>query len=549
MDAHSPPPSPPSHHLPTDAAASTLVPVTTTPDGGNGNGNGNGKAKAKSRSFGDALNHAHPVPTPHSTVGIKSSPGLVHSESTPLLLHHTIAIPCHLADNPEALSSSELAGSPVLTDANPLPSTIPPRLTRVPAIDLVRGLIIILMSLDHARKYLSPSVTLDPLRPGAEEDWLSPLPTYDHRLSVFGTRVVTHLAAPGFFFLMGLGAVLFARSRVSRGWNTASIVRHGVVRGGVLVALAASVLNDGIMFRGANPSDKQLSGVRLSLGVMYALGVNFMATIPIAVAVLNLTERVSPNRVGAGLAVFAILLSLATEAVVSYYHSAEPALASSSAAAWMLTFVPTTRGILQVMYPVLPWLSPALWGIGYAVLTRGMPTHQLTRINWLFAFACLFPFLVLRAHGGWGNIQVPPPPSSDMTPAADTWTAATGALIRFFTLVKYPPSLAFLLCTLAGIHAILAVAYNPKSVLAAPKYYVSTVLTVYGQSSLFFYLAHVLVYFATGVFIRKCVVEQGLGLAGMFGVWVLGLVGLFFACRRYAAFKHATEPESLWRLF
>ena len=69
------------------------------------------------------------------------------------------------------------------------------------------------------------------------------------------------------------------------------------------------------------------------------------------------------------------------------------------------------------------------------------------------------------------------------------------------------------------------------------------VLDVYGKSPLFFYLAHIWLFTLVGLLFR-----QGTGYGLLYLVWVCGMVPLFFACKRYTAFKRAKPAESLWRM-
>jgi len=76
----------------------------------------------------------------------------------------------------------------------------------------------VLMALDHANHFVAQQHS-----PG--EYWGGSFPVY-HSTLAFLTRLVTHLSAPGFFFLMGVGMVLFAHSRRKRGWGEGAIVRQ-----------------------------------------------------------------------------------------------------------------------------------------------------------------------------------------------------------------------------------------------------------------------------------------------------------------------------------
>src|SRR6187402_1278160 len=100
----------------------------------------------------------------------------------------------------------------------PPQQTEPPSRNRVAAIDALRGLIMVVMALDHANYFVAKSHV-------GNEFWFIPAPFYPTALD-FLTRAVTHLAAPGFFFLMGAGMALFAASRKRAGWSNASITRH-----------------------------------------------------------------------------------------------------------------------------------------------------------------------------------------------------------------------------------------------------------------------------------------------------------------------------------
>ena len=96
-------------------------------------------------------------------------------------------------------------------------------------VDALRGLIIILMALDHASHFVAQGHS-------SGEYWGGLFPVY-HDTLTFLTRFVTHLAAPGFFFLMGIGMVYFADSRRQRGWSRWQVIRYFLLRGVVLIAL------------------------------------------------------------------------------------------------------------------------------------------------------------------------------------------------------------------------------------------------------------------------------------------------------------------------
>ncbi|KAJ3353202.1 hypothetical protein GGF32_003180 [Allomyces javanicus] len=396
------------------------------------------------------------------------------------------------------------------------------------------------MSLDHARKYLCHySLT--------EEAWDVVLPDYGGNLALFAVRSVTHLAAPGFFFLMGVGAVLLAKSRLehpARPWSKLAVIQHGLVRGGILVALALTLLNDGIMFRGANPSNKDLAGVRVSLGVLFALGVNMA----LALALVAVTYRWPRRFVVATLVILAWAIPAVTEVILLWYRR-EGTDGHVPSAVWLLmvSIVPQTTGFLQVVYPVVPWLAPTLWGVAYGLGTVHVAPQRLPRLNFLLGVLLLACFALVRALDGFGNI------STASIPTPSTFSTR---LIALLTVVKYPPSLAFLAATLGLVHLLLAVCLHPITAkrLAADsvpltsswaEHGLTHVLIAYGQSSLFFYLVHVPLFFFTGILVKRTM--GGVGLLGLMPWWIGGLAVLAVLCARYARFKHATLPTSWWR--
>ena len=129
---------------------------------------------------------------------------------------------------------------------------------RLTALDALRGLIIIVMALDHANGLVARA-KLDP------EMWTGMFPNYGAQGALFLTRFVTHLAAPGFFFLMGAGMVLFQVSRMQRGWPAIKVAGHFLVRGLLLILLQFMLENPAWALGG-------VIGETTYVGVLFALG-------------------------------------------------------------------------------------------------------------------------------------------------------------------------------------------------------------------------------------------------------------------------------------
>ena len=129
---------------------------------------------------------------------------------------------------------------------------------RLLALDALRGLIMILMALDHANWFIAQKHSIG-------EYWGGPYPVY-HDVLAFLTRLATHPCAPGFAFLMGVGMMLFAESRKARGWSKWDIWRDLLIRGALLITLQFIVVNRawGLTPQGWN--------VQIYWGVLAALG-------------------------------------------------------------------------------------------------------------------------------------------------------------------------------------------------------------------------------------------------------------------------------------
>ncbi|MEJ2208878.1 MAG: DUF4396 domain-containing protein [Anaerolineae bacterium] len=362
------------------------------------------------------------------------------------------------------------------------------RAARLFAPDALRGLIIVLMALDHANHFVAQQHS-------SGEYWGGPFPVYGEGLT-FLTRFVTHFCAPGFFLLMGLGMALLARRRLARGATRWHVVRHFWIRGAMLIALQFLVVN---LAWNLSPGGWD---IQIYAGVLFALGGAMIAG--------SLLLWLKPVY----LLGIALTLLVGTEFLVP-----DPGLwgAGRSAASLLLLLpggIASPRGgmLLWSNYQTLPWLELTTLGLVFGHWLADDARKAFGRA-WKIGLACLAAFLVVRALDGFGNIRPRP---------GDTW-------IDFFNVVKYPPSIAFTLLT-TGLNLSLLWLFSRAGEWARRAL---RPLVVFGQAPLFFYVQHLFLYMALG----HLLAPQGMDLPAMYLVWLLGLLILFPLCLGYHWFR------------
>jgi uncharacterized membrane protein len=364
------------------------------------------------------------------------------------------------------------------------------------AVDALRGLIIIFMALDHANYFVAH-------KHSSGEYWGGAFPVYTDSLA-FMTRFITHLSAPGFFFLMGVGMLLFAHARGVNGWGKAAIIRHFVLRGVVLIAIQLLVVNR-IWPLAADSWPKIYIGVLIALGGTMIIGSFLLWIRPIylllLVAALFLGMEIlipSANQWGA----------IQFSNTIDYLN--------------LVLIYPGGNMNVWSNYPILPWLELVLFGMlfGHWLLRDRL---QAYRGALGIGLGFLLGFLVVRYLDGFGNI---------LPRMGDTW-------IDFLNVVKYPPSMAFTLLTM-GLNLLLLGLFARANEQLRSFFFP---LTVFGQTPLFFYIVHLFLYAGLGLWLTP----QGTSIARMYPFWLLGLLILLPVCWLYGKLKHRLPANLILR--
>jgi uncharacterized membrane protein len=376
--------------------------------------------------------------------------------------------------------------------------------SRLPEIDRLRGLVMILMALDHMRDFFDA----DAMR-------FSPTDLERTYPFLFLTRFVTHFCAPTFALLAGVGAYLYG----ARGRSHKTLSLFLATRGLWLIALDAIVISP--VWGGPG---------RVMLGTLWAIGCGLLA-----LSFLSLL----PSRV-----------VLAIGAAIILGHNLLDGVRSADLGA----FAPLWRLLHEggplpydvpgaVYYPALPWIGVVALGFGVGPLFQSDPDRR-DRVLRLAGLGALAAFLVLRGANLYGD----PHP----------WTMQRDglfSLLSFFNLTKYPPSALYLLVTLGGAVLILPA-------LARLHGYAARVLETFGRTPLLFYVLHL--YLGVGAALALAAAQGysladigafmksgppadfGVGLAGAYVAWVLVVAALYPLCRWFAQVKR--RRTDLWVL-
>ena len=364
-----------------------------------------------------------------------------------------------------------------------------------------------IMAIDHSNAYVS--------RQHGSEFWNGAIAIYSSSFA-FLTRLITHLCAPGFFFLMGAGIYWFATSRTEVGWTQMQTVRRTASRG-FAILLVGQLFESPILYLQTlmKPAAVHLAHMPMSIpadGLPPYMG---FITLSGLGSVMMLCAPLLLLRPAAWLAVSA--------AAVLATHTLLPASGKVGPAWFTILLAPGLSQHVLAIYPVIPWLAVSAFGMYCGYLWKQHPTHR-NRLWWL-GLSLILLAVTLRMAGGWGNI----------VPARDS------SWIEFLNNVKYPPSLVFWTLSVGTNLLLLTL------LLRAPAGWTSSrsPLIVFGQSPLFFYIVHFYVLTAIGY----SFFPEAAPLHITYVVWV-GLLGIMYPlCLRYRNFKMQKPPESIWRLF
>jgi uncharacterized membrane protein len=409
--------------------------------------------------------------------------------------------------------------------------TPPAALARVQSIDIVRGVVMLLMAIDHVRVY-------------------SGLPAGGPTAGIFLTRWITHFVAPAFIFLAGTSAFLHGRKLAGMG----ALARFLVTRGLWLIFLELTVLRVAWTFN-FDFSHYLLAGVIWVIGWCMVLLAGLIYLPVQAIAAFGLIVVFGHN-------------------ILDHFSQSLYTMINQSHFAWLWQILyyggPIQMGehgpTLFVLYSIVPWAG--VMALGYA-FGRVMIMDQHSRRGVCLALGSIAValFLVLRGLNLYGDPRPwvrPAPPavvqnSTQVAPASATQHPAPNpppkrpqapAWISFLNTTKYPASLLFLLMTLGPM--FIALAFLENAAGAAGR-----TLTMFGRVPFFYYVLHIPLIHLLAImvsFLRAGSVSPWLflnhpvmippapahyiwGLGLLYLVYAIAVVLLYFPCQWYAGLK------------
>jgi uncharacterized membrane protein len=380
------------------------------------------------------------------------------------------------------------------------------RAYRLSAIDMVRGLAIVIMAIDHVRDFFLFAAEQDPMA--------NPNITPE----LFATRWITHFCAPVFVLLAGTSAGLMV-ARKSR----SALARFLFTRGVWLIFVEVFVVSTSGTFAPAGIAD--VGGrVLVAMQVIWAIGVSM-----VVLSALQWLGRRACFVLGVVIVAGHNLLDAFWPASTLFDEQWPLWVALHSqmalrAGPFMFIFV----------YPVLAWVGVMLLGFGIAGIFEWSQDRRNT-ILLRTGMAVTAAFLLLRALDIYG----------DPNPWQRQPGGMTATVIDFLNTTKYPPSLAFLLMTLGPAAILCALADRITGAI-------KDALVMFGRVPFAFYVAHfflihtlsVLLGVIQGFDVRQLMTiffyypkGYGVGLPGVYTVWILVVALLYPFCRWVASVK------------
>lgn len=383
---------------------------------------------------------------------------------------------------------------------------------RIQSIDVLRGVVMVIMAIDHVRDFFYKA----PVATGASVA-TNPTDLATTTPALFFTRWITHFCAPIFVFLAGTSIFLMSQKK-----SKPELSIFLITRGLWLVLVEVVLITFSWTF---NPFYNVII-----LQVIWALGVSMiimglLVRLPMSVLVV----------IGLAIVFGHNLLNYS-----SINHGLKGGLLAdllyfTNFSAYNLD----NTHVLMIVYAFVPWTG--VMTLGYCIgklFSAEFDPVKRRKILFQLGFGLWAIFLILRFVNNYGD----PVPWSRQ-PRGDVFT-----FLSFINVNKYPPSLDFLCVTIGG--GLIALAFLERA--KAP---ILDFFRVYGRVPMFYYILHlylihligVIVFFAQGFSADQIATANnpfffrpsafGFGLLGVYIVWIIVVLALYPLCKKYDRYK------------
>lgn len=389
---------------------------------------------------------------------------------------------------------------------------LPANSKRIESIDLLRGLVMIIMALDHTRDFFhKEAFTGDPLDLATTTPFL------------YFTRWITHFCAPIFVFLSGLSAWLQSQRKTKK-----ELSRFLITRGLWLILIEITLITFGIT------GDIHFGLIVLqtiwSIGIsMIILGIVIWLPFP-AILTIGLLIVLGHNTI----------------------DFAEAARQGKVPVWWNFLHLPTVvplwkNHMLGIFYPFLSWAGLMMLGYCCGKLFTAVEPQRRNKLLFGIGIGAFALFVVLRFIDKYGD--------------PGHWVKQKNAVYTFLDFMdvqKYPPSLLYMCATIGVALIFLALVKNSSSRLAK-------IITIYGRVPFFYYilhfyvlnLLHVIFFLARGHSFAEgmkgvpqfpfkfTIPGEGNSLWVVYAIWLAVVIALYPLCKWYDTYK-TNHKEKKW---
>lgn len=375
------------------------------------------------------------------------------------------------------------------------PTEIKKDTRRILSVDYLRGIIMIIMALDHVRDYFHVTAQT-----------AGPLDLNTTTPQLFFTRWITHFCAPVFVFLSGVSAYLSGRNKPLH------VVSSFLIKRGLWLAVVDIVVMTFILT--FNPHYNFIM-----LTTLWAIGCSMI--------ILGLVLKISPTLVlPVGLLIF-----LGHDLSAYFIPQQGAGLLKVLFSVYILPIDKTH--LIGFFYGILPWTGAMMLGYAFGKYIGDKRKVILAGITLLALF------FILRVINSYGD----PAPWHVQRNAGFT-------LLSFINTTKYPASLQFLCMTLGPALLLLSVLQNKRSSFLA-------FASVYGRVPFFYFVLHfllahillVIIFFLSGYGFHDIVDPAvpfyfrpqhfGFGLPVVYGIWLFIVLAMYYPCKWFYKYKRA----------